>query len=75
LGHTVLLQALIVQLIESGALTVEDAQREFDLAFQRTAKEIKWLPDASRHLQYIHDNLKWDDYYTLVTLKTKRPVA
>ena len=37
-GHTVMLQALIVQLIGSGALTVEAAQRVFALAFQRTAK-------------------------------------
>ena len=62
-GHTVLLQALIVQLMESGALTVEAAQRVFALAFLQTAKEINQLPDASRYLQYVHESLKWDDYY------------
>ena len=45
-GHTVLLQALIVQLIGSGALTVEAAQRVFALAFQRTAKELNQLPET-----------------------------
>ena len=39
-GHTVLLQALIVPLIDIGALTVEAAQRVFALAFQQTTKEI-----------------------------------
>ena len=70
-GHTVLLQALIVQLIGSGALTVEAAQRVFALAFQRTAKELNQLPDASRYLQYIHESLKWDDYYRWSPSKRK----
>ena len=70
-GHTVLLQALIVQLMESGALTVEAAQRVFALAFQRTAKELNQLPDASRYLQYIHESLQWDDYYRWSASKRK----
>ena len=70
-GHTVLLQALIVQLIGSGALTVEAAQRVFALAFLQTAKEINQLPDASRYLQHIHESLQWDDYYRWSASKRK----
>ena len=37
--HTVLLQSLIVQLIETGALSVEEAERAFDMALQRAKKQ------------------------------------
>jgi hypothetical protein len=52
-------------------LTVEAAQRVFALAFQRTAKELNQLPDASRYLQYIHESLQWDDYYRWLASKRK----
>ena len=57
-GQTVLVQALIIQLIESGALTVESAQRVFDLALERAKKEADRMPDTERFLQHVHDNLK-----------------
>jgi hypothetical protein len=62
-SHTVLLQSLIVQLIETGALSVEDAERAFDMALQRAKKAADRLPDADRFMQHVHDNLKWDDFY------------
>jgi|SoiMethySBSTD1v2_1073268.scaffolds.fasta_scaffold115207_5 hypothetical protein len=60
---TTLFQSLIVQLIESMVLSVEDAQRVFDLALKRARKVRQSAPDAERLLQHVHDNLKWDDFY------------
>jgi hypothetical protein len=60
---TTLFQSLIVQLIESKVLSVEDAERVFDLAIVRAKKEEQRAPDAGRLIQHVHDNLKWDDFY------------
>ena len=62
-AQTVLFQALIVQLIESQALSVEAAQRVFDIALERAKKQRERLPDAERLIQQVHDNLRWDDFY------------
>lgn len=62
-GHTTLVQSLIVQLISTKTLSVEDAQRIFDLASERAKKVRGEIPDAERAIQFWHDNLKWDDYY------------
>jgi len=74
-SHTVLLQSLIVQLIESGALSVEDAERAFDMALQRARKAGDRLPDAERFMQHVHDNLKWDDFYLLAPQRQRPAVA
>jgi hypothetical protein len=47
-GQTVILQELITQLIQSGALPVERAQRVFDFALQRTMKATAQAPGATR---------------------------
>ena len=73
MGQTVLLQALIMQLIESGTLTVDEAQWVFDLALQRAKKERGRAPDAERYIQDVHDNLKWDDFYRWAASKRKGP--
>lgn len=62
-GQTVLFQALMVQLIESRVLTPLEAQRVFDLAMQRTNREITRSPDATRFVQHVHDNMRWDDLF------------
>ena len=62
-GQRVLLQALIVQLIESGALPVSDAQRVFDVALERAKKEGARVPYAEKYIQHVHDSLRWDDLY------------
>jgi polyhydroxyalkanoate synthesis regulator phasin len=62
-AQSVLFQALIIQLIESGTLTVEEAQGVFDLALERAKTERAKVPDAERLIQHVHDNLKWDDLY------------
>lgn len=63
-GQTVLFQSLIVQLIESRVLTVEAAQRVFDLALERAKKkERQRAPGAERLIQHVHDNLRWDEFY------------
>ena len=60
---TTLFQSLIVQLIESKSLSVEHAERVFDLALERAKKERERAPDAERLIQHLHDNLTWDDFY------------
>jgi hypothetical protein len=62
-AHTVLFQSLIVQLIDAKVLSVENAQRVFDIALQRASKQRERLPDAERLVQYVHDNFRWDDLY------------
>ena len=62
-GQTVILQELITQLIQSGALPVERVQRVFDSALQRTMKAAKQAPGATRFVKHVHDKLQLDDYY------------
>ena len=62
-AHTVLFQALIVQLVEDRVLSVDSARRVFDVALERAKKERARSPDAERLIQHIHDHLKWDDLY------------
>src|SRR5262245_57786837 len=62
-GQTVILQELIRQLMQSGALTVERAQRVFDAALQRTIKAAEQAPGATRFVQHVHDKLQLGDYY------------
>jgi hypothetical protein len=62
-AQTVLIQSLIVQLISTKIMTVEQAQMVFDIALGRTDRERQRAPDASRFISHVHDNMKWDDYY------------
>jgi hypothetical protein len=62
-GQTVILQELITQLIQSGALPVERAQRVFDHALQRTMKAGEQAPGATRFVQHVHGKLQLGDYY------------
>jgi len=60
-GQTVILQELILQLIQSGALPVERAQRLFDSALRRTMKAGQ--PGSTRFVKHVHDKLELDEYY------------
>lgn len=53
-GQTVILQELILQLMQSGALQVERAQRLFDSALQRTMKTGQ--PGSTRFVKHVHDS-------------------
>jgi len=57
-----ILQELIAQLIQSGALPVERAQRVF-IALQRTIKATEQAPGATRFVKHVHDKLQLNDYY------------
>jgi hypothetical protein len=72
-GQTVLIQSLIIQLMTTKVLTVEQAEQVFDIALQRTDKEKDRLPDASRFVQHVYENLQWDEYYKWSALNKKRP--
>ena len=58
---TSLFQNLIVQLVETRALTAEQGNLVFDLALERARRERPDAPDVEHFIQYIRDNLKWDD--------------
>jgi hypothetical protein len=60
---TTLIQVLVVQLIESEVLTVEEAEHVFDGAAKRTARLKDIAPDAERVIHHLHDALNWDKYY------------
>jgi hypothetical protein len=62
-GQTVILQELIAQLIQSGALPVERARRVIDIALQRTIKATEQAPGATRFVKHVHDKLQLNDYY------------
>ena len=59
---TTLISSLITQLIQSKALTVEEAENVFGAASKR-AKRAKGAPDAAKLIEHVHSTLKWDDYY------------
>jgi hypothetical protein len=61
-AFAIIIQALIVQLMEAKALTVEQGQRVFDGALKK-AKKSQDAPDVSRLIQHIHDTLPWDKLY------------
>ena len=65
-----LLQALIVQLMEAQALTVEQGQRVFHGALQK-ARKSKDQPDVSRLIQHIHDTMPWNKLYALMVRRPK----
>ena len=58
-----LIQALVVQLIDSEVLTVDQAEQVFDGAAKRTARLKDAAPDAERLIHHRHDALDWDKYY------------
>ena len=60
---TTLFQVLVVQLIASEVLTVEQAEQVFDGAAKRSARLKDAAPDAERVIQHLHDDLNWDKYY------------
>ena len=59
---TTLIQVLVLQLIDSEVLTVEQAEQVFD---ERSARLKDVAPDAERVIQHLHDELNWDKYYKL----------
>jgi hypothetical protein len=60
---TTLIQVLVVQLLDSDVLTVEQAEQVFDGAAKRSARLKEAAPDAQRLIQHLHDELNWDKYY------------
>lgn len=54
--------SLITKLIESKALSVEDAEQVFDAASKRVSKADD-SEDSLRLIEHLHDSLKWDEYY------------
>ena len=62
---TMLIQVLVVQLIDSEVLTVEQAEQIFDGAAKRSARLQEIAPDAEGLIQHLHDELNWDKYYKL----------
>ena len=60
---TTLIQVLVVQLIDSEVLTVEQAEQVFDGAAKRSARLKDVAPDAEHVIQHLHDTLNWDKYY------------
>jgi hypothetical protein len=72
-GQTVLFQSLIVQLIESRVLPVDQAERVFDIALERAKKGRDQVPDAERYVQHVHDDLQWDHFYRWAAQRRKDP--
>jgi hypothetical protein len=68
---TTLLQVLVVQLIETEVLTVEQAEQVFDAAAKRSARLKDAAPDAERLIQHLHDELNWDRYYKFAADRRK----
>ena len=62
---TTLIQVLVVQLIDSEVLTVEQAEQVFDGAAKRSARLQEIAPDAEGLIQHLHDELNWDRYYKI----------
>ena len=52
-----LVQVLVVQLIDSEVLTVEEAEQVFDGAAKRAARLKDTAPDAERVIHHLHDAL------------------
>jgi hypothetical protein len=65
-----IIQALIVQLMDANALTVEQGQRVFDGALKK-AKKSQDAPDVSRLIQHIHDSMPWDKLFAASAQKKK----
>jgi len=57
---TTLIQVLVVQLIDSEVLTVEQAEQVFDGAAKRSARLKDVAPDAEHVIQHLHDTLNWE---------------
>jgi hypothetical protein len=57
---TIVLQALLVQLMDAKLLSVEQGQRIIDAAAKKARKSS---PDVVRVVEYIHDALEWDKMY------------
>jgi hypothetical protein len=53
-----LIQALVYQLMESGALTVEQGQRVFDAAAKRAAKAKGGPGDAVRLIEHLSEQMQ-----------------
>ena len=59
---TTRIQVLVVQLIDSEVLTVEQAEQVFDGAAKRTAR-LRTFAHAEHVIHHLHDALNWDKYY------------
>jgi hypothetical protein len=68
-GVTIILQALIVQLMATKLLTVEQGQQVFDGALKKATKAS---PEVEGVVQYIHDALDWDKMYE-ASARQKKP--
>jgi hypothetical protein len=66
---TIILQALIIQLMDAGVLSVEQGERVFDGALKKAKKAS---PSALQVVEYVHDSLDWDKMYE-ASLRKKKP--
>jgi hypothetical protein len=60
---TTLFQALLLQLIESGVLSVADTERVFDIALERAKKVRDVSPDSERLIEHLYEKMKFDRLY------------
>ena len=58
-----LIQALVTQLMDSGALTVEQGQRVFDAAAKRAAKAKGGPGDAVHLIEHLSEQMQWDKLF------------
>ena len=59
-----ILQTLIVQLMESGVLTVEQGQRVFDAAVKRRRASDE--ADVADLIEALSEQMKWDEIYEAI---------
>ena len=64
-----LLQALMVQLIATKAISVEDAELVFASSLLRAERAKEVAPDAMPLIQHIHDTMPWADLHQWSTQK------
>jgi hypothetical protein len=66
-----LIQALVVQLMDSGALTVEEGQRVFDAAAKRV-RRAKNPGDTVRLIEHLSEQMQWDKLFA-ADARRRRP--
>lgn len=65
---TIIVQATIVGLMESGAISVEQGQRIFDGALKKAKKAS---PEVVEIVQHVYDNLDWDKLFAASAARKK----
>jgi hypothetical protein len=58
-----LIQTLVVQLMDSGVLTVEEGQRVFDAAAKRAQRAKNNPGDAVRLIEHLSEQMQWDKLF------------